>query len=41
MRSRNFFSDIFAMYKLSPRSAFRLAGEQIDGSFHLKIEFIS
>lgn len=34
-----FLSELFALYKLSPRGAFRLTGEQIDGSFHLKSEF--
>ncbi len=34
-----FLSELFALYKLVPRGAFRLVGEQIDGSFHLKNEF--
>jgi Restriction endonuclease len=33
-----FLSDLFALYRLAPRGAFRLTGEQIDGSFHLKNE---
>lgn len=31
----NFLRDLFEAYKLAPRSAFRLTGEQIDGSFSL------
>jgi hypothetical protein len=31
-----FLSELFAVYGLSPRSAFRLVGEQIDGSFQLQ-----
>jgi hypothetical protein len=31
-----FLSDLFALYRLTPRGAFRLRGEQIDGSFHLE-----
>lgn len=34
-----FLSELFALYRLAPRGAFRLVGEQIDGSFHLKNEF--
>jgi hypothetical protein len=30
-----FLGDLFAGFKLAPRSSFRLVGEQIDGSFHL------
>jgi len=33
-----FLSELFSLYKLAPRGAFRLTGEQIDGSFHLKSE---
>ncbi len=30
-----FLADVFQLYKLAPRNAFRLTGEQIDGSFQL------
>jgi restriction endonuclease Mrr len=31
-------TDLFAAYELAPRGAFRLTGEQIDGSFRLNAE---
>lgn len=33
-----FLSELFALHKLAPRGAFRLVGEQIDGSFQLNNE---
>lgn len=33
-----FLSELFSLYKLAPRGAFRLVGEQIDGSFNFKNE---
>jgi hypothetical protein len=33
-----FLTDLFAAYDLAPRGAFRLTGEQIDGSFRLNTE---
>jgi hypothetical protein len=33
-----FLTDLFAAYELAPRGAFRLTGEQIDGSFRLNTE---
>lgn len=36
LRFEGFLSDLFAGFGLSPRGAFRLVGEQIDGSFKLQ-----
>lgn len=35
MRFEGFLNELFAAYELAPRNAFRLTGEQIDGSFRL------
>lgn len=37
-RFERFLTDLFAAYQLAPRGAFRLVGEQIDGSFRLHAE---
>lgn len=34
-RFESFLNELFAAYKLAPRSTFRLTGEEIDGSFRL------
>jgi hypothetical protein len=36
LRFEGFLSDLFAGFGLAPRGAFRLVGEQIDGSFKLQ-----
>lgn len=38
LRFEHFLSDLFAAHELAPRGAFRLVGEQIDGSFRLHAE---
>lgn len=38
LRFEGFLSDLFAAFNLAPRGAFRLVGEQIDGSFRLYTE---
>lgn len=38
LRFEGFLSDLFAAFNLAPRGAFRLVGEQIDGSFRLHTE---
>jgi hypothetical protein len=38
LRFERFLSKLFAAYQLAPRGAFRLVGEQIDGSFLLHAE---
>ncbi len=35
LRFEGFLNELFAAYELAPRNAFRLTGEQIDGSFRL------
>lgn len=35
LRFEGFLNELFAAYELAPRNAFRLVGEQIDGSFRL------
>lgn len=36
LRFEDFLNELFADFGLAPRGAFRLVGEQIDGSFHLQ-----
>jgi hypothetical protein len=38
LRFEGFLTELFAVYELAPRGAFRLTGEQIDGSFRLNTE---
>ncbi len=38
LRFERFLTELFAAYRLAPRGAFRLVGEQIDGSFRLHAE---
>src|SRR3954454_8799048 len=38
LRFEGFLSDLFTSFDLAPRGAFRLTGEQIDGSFRLHAE---
>lgn len=38
LQFEGFLTDLFAAYELAPRGAFRLTGEQIDGSFRLNAE---
>jgi hypothetical protein len=38
LQFEGFLTDLFAAYELAPRGAFRLTGEQIDGSFRLNTE---
>jgi hypothetical protein len=38
LQFEGFLTDLFAAYELAPRGAFRLTGEQIDGSFRLNSE---
>jgi hypothetical protein len=38
LQFEGFLRDLFAVHELAPRDAFRLTGEQIDGSFRLKAE---
>lgn len=38
LRFEGFLTDLFAAFDLAPRGAFRLVGEQIDGSFRLHTE---
>lgn len=38
LQFESFLTDLFAGYELAPRGAFRLTGEQIDGSFRLNAE---
>ena len=38
LQFEGFLTDLFAAYELAPRGAFRLTGEQIDGSFRLRDE---
>jgi hypothetical protein len=38
LQFEGFLTDLFAAYDLAPRGAFRLTGEQIDGSFRLNTE---
>jgi hypothetical protein len=35
LRFEGFLNELFSAYELTPRNAFRLSGEQIDGSFRL------
>ena len=34
-----FLNELFSLYKLEPRSSFRITGEQIDGSFQIGTDF--
>jgi hypothetical protein len=38
LQFERFLTDLFAIYELAPRGAFRVTGEQIDGSFRLNAE---
>jgi hypothetical protein len=38
LRFERYLTELFAVYRLAPRGAFRLVGEQIDGSFRLHAE---